>query len=123
FIRTGDQVTFTVAGIPGQTFDAFITFIDPMIDAETRTVSVRAEALNRNGLLKPEMFVKARIETLREETSSITIPRTALLWSGKRSIVYVKVPNTDFPAYEMREVTIGPRMGDTYLIEDGLEAG
>jgi Cu(I)/Ag(I) efflux system membrane fusion protein len=53
----------------------------------------------------------------------LSIPRTALLWSGKRSIVYIKVPDAEFPSYEMREITIGPRMGDMWLVEAGLEVG
>ncbi|MBR9998360.1 MAG: efflux RND transporter periplasmic adaptor subunit [Cyclobacteriaceae bacterium] len=124
FIKTGDEVSFTAAGIPGQTFKAKVTYIDPMINPNTRVASVRAETLNKNGELKPEMFVNARIRTtLGKNQSSLAIPRTALLWSGKRSIVYVKVQDSEFPAYEMREITIGSRMGEMYLVEAGLEAG
>lgn len=124
FIKIGDNVSFTAAGIPGNTFNAKITYIDPMINVATRAASVRAEAVNPNGELKPEMFVDARIRTTaRSGKSSLAIPRTALLWSGKRSIVYVKVQNSDYPAFEMREITIGPRMGEMYLVEEGLEAG
>ncbi len=124
FVKMGDEVSFTAAGIPGQTFTAKVTYIDPVINANTRAASVRAEATNRNGELRPEMFINARIRTtLRKGQSSLAIPRTALLWSGKRSIVYVKVPDTEFPTYEMREITIGPRMGEMWLVEVGLEAG
>jgi membrane fusion protein, copper/silver efflux system len=124
FIKTGDEVSFTAAGIPGKTFTAKVTYIDPMINPNTRVASVRAEALNKNGELKPEMFVNARIHTtLGKDQSSLAIPRTALLWSGKRSIVYVKMQDSEFPAYEMREITLGSRMGDMYLVEAGLEAG
>src|SRR5690606_34680144 len=96
----------------------------PVINPNTRAASVRAEAYNRSGELRPEMFVNAQVKTtLRQGQSSLAIPRTALLWSGKRSIVYVKVPDTEFPTYEMREITIGPRMGEMWLVEAGLEAG
>lgn len=124
FVETGDEVFFTVAAIPGRTFNARVTYIDPVINAETRAASVRAETANRNMELKPEMFVNARIQSdLGSQEQSLAIPRTALLWSGKRSIVYVKVAGAAFPSYEMREVTIGPRMGEMYLVEAGLEAG
>lgn len=124
FVKIGDEVSFTVAGVPGKTFNSKVNYIDPVINADTRTASVRAEIANPDGDLKPEMFVNARIHTsLTQTQSSLAIPRTALLWSGKRSVVYIKVPNTEFPAYEMREITIGPRMGDMYLVEAGLEAG
>nr|WKN38606.1 efflux RND transporter periplasmic adaptor subunit [Tunicatimonas sp. TK19036] len=124
FVEVGGEVAFTAAGIPGQIFTARVTYIDPVINSDTRTASVRAEATNKNGALKPEMFVNAHIQTsLRDEQSSLAVPRTAVLWSGKRSIVYVKVPDAEFPAYEMREITIGPRMGEMYLVEAGLEPG
>ena len=124
FVKIGDEVTFTAAGIPGQTFTAKVTYIDPVINPNTRAASVRAEALNRTGDLRPEMFVNARVKTtLRKGQSSLAIPRTALLWSGKRSIVYVKVQDSEFPSFEMREITIGSRMGEMYLVQAGLEAG
>jgi membrane fusion protein, copper/silver efflux system len=123
FTKMGDEVTFTVAAIPGKTFTAKVTYIDPVINPGTRAASVRAEAVNSNMELKPEMFVNARIRSVvKGGKQTLAIPRTALLWSGKRSIVYVRVPDTEFPSFEMREVTIGPRMGEMYLIEAGLEA-
>jgi membrane fusion protein, copper/silver efflux system len=124
FIKTANEISFTTPALPGKTFTAEVTYIDPVINAGTRTASVRAEAGNQEGALKPEMFVNARISTSRQvEKSSLAIPRTALLWTGKRSIVYVKVPDTEFPAYELREITIGPLMDEMYVVEAGLEAG
>lgn len=124
FVKIGDVVSFTAAGIPGKTFSARVTYIDPVINPNTRAASVRAETQNKNGDLRPEMFINARIRTtLRKGRTSLAIPRTALLWSGKRSIVYVKVQDSEFPTFEMREITIGPRMGEMYLVEVGLEAG
>lgn len=124
FVKVGDEVSFTAAGIPRKTFTAKVTYIDPVINSGTRAASVRAELQNNSGELRPEMFVNARVKTtLRKGQSSLAIPRTALLWSGKRSIVYVKVQDSEFPAYEMREITIGSRMGEMYLVEVGLEPG
>lgn len=121
FIKVGDEVAFTTVGIPGKTYTASITFIDRIINSATRAVAVRAETVN-NGELKPEMFVNARIRnSLRKGQTSLSIPRSALLWSGKRSIVYVKLPDAEFPSFEMREITLGSRMGDRYLVEAGLE--
>ena len=50
-------------------------------------------------------------------------PATAVLWTGKRSVVYVEVPDTDVPKYEMREVTLGSSTNGRYMIEEGLSAG
>lgn len=123
-IKVGDEVSYTVKAIPGKEFKATVNFIDPVINPNTRTASVRAETRNPNMELKPEMFVTAQVRSgLNAADQSLAIPRTALLWSGKRSIVYVKLQNTEFPAYEMREITIGPLMGEMYVVEAGLEAG
>ncbi|OOG69521.1 efflux RND transporter periplasmic adaptor subunit [Algoriphagus sp. A40] len=123
-LSSGNEFSFTVAGIPEEAFQARISFIDPMLNSNTRAASVRAEITNAGGKLKPEMFVTAKIQTAKKPSSAgVTIPRTALLWSGKRSVVYVKVPNSETPGFEMREVTLGNRMGENYLIESGLQAG
>ena len=123
-VAIGNPISFTAAGIPGQTFTAKVTYIDPIINPATRAASLRAELANPNGKLLPEMFVSAKVKTnSKAQNASIAIPRTALLWSGKRSIVYVKVPNNEYPSFEMREITIGSKIGEMYSVEAGLEAG
>lgn len=123
-LSTGNEISFSVAGMPEENFKARISFIDPLLNANTRAASVRAEITNSGGKLKPEMFVTAKIQTAKKPSSAgVTVPRTAVLWSGKRSVVYVKVPNSETPGFEMREVSLGNRMGDNYLIESGLQAG
>ena len=123
-LNLGNEIEFSVAGLPGETFKAKVSFIDPLLDPNTRSASVRAEISNSGHKLKPEMFVTARIKTNANSTASgITVPRTAVLWSGKRSVVYVKVSNAEMPSFEMREVTLGARMGENYAIESGVQAG
>lgn len=124
FLSQGNEISFSVAGNTSETFKAKISFIDPILNANTRSASIRAEITNTGNKLKPEMFVTASIKTAAKSSSSgVTVPRTAVLWSGKRSVVYVKVPNSETPGFEMREVTLGNRMGENYLIESGLQAG
>jgi Cu(I)/Ag(I) efflux system membrane fusion protein len=53
----------------------------------------------------------------------LTIPAAAPLITGKRSIVYVELPKTDQPTYELREVVLGPRAGDRYVVYEGLKEG
>jgi Cu(I)/Ag(I) efflux system membrane fusion protein len=124
FIKTGQKLTFTLGSLPGQEFTSTVSFIDPFINPQTRTASVRAEVANTRNLLKPEMFVKGKVKAdlpLRKRT--LAIPSTALLWTGKRSLVYVKVPDTEVPSFQIREVVTGPSSGDFYIIEDGLSEG
>ncbi|MBM3300820.1 MAG: DUF3347 domain-containing protein, partial [Deltaproteobacteria bacterium] len=53
----------------------------------------------------------------------LVVPVSAPLITGKRSIVYVEVPNAERPTYELREVVLGPRAGDRYVVYDGLKEG
>src|SRR5690606_22750306 len=131
WIKTGSKVNFTVASIPGKEFTSTITFVDPIINTQTRTASIRADANNPGLYLKTEMFVKATVKPdvnilkgmNSEKGKSLVIPKTSILWTGTRSVVYVEVPGTEFPAYEMREVDLGPRAGDFYLVDSGLQEG
>jgi len=126
-IKVGDQVEFTAASIPNKTFKTRITFIDPMLNPATRTASVRTEVSNRSGQLKPEMFVEGVVQqkasTTRTKKTDLTIPKSAVLWTGKRSVVYVKVPDSEIPSFQFREVELGVSVGNSYQISKGLEAG
>jgi len=128
WVNVGSKVNFTVASLPGKEFASTVTFVDPIINQQTRTASIRAEASNPNLQLKPEMIVQGKIITkLSSQTElkgrSLMIPKTSVLWTGIRSVVYVKVPGTEFPSFEMREIILGPRAGDYYVIEKGLQEG
>lgn len=122
-IQVGTPIQFTVAGIPNKKFSSKVSFVDPVINPETRVAAVRAELPNGQGKLLPEMFVKAEISKNRNSQTTILVPRTAVLWSGKRSVVYVKVPNQSPAGFEMREVEIASLQGDNYTVLSGLENG
>ncbi len=59
----------------------------------------------------------------KEEAAPITVPASAVLRTGKRAVVYVRVPDTERPTYEGREIRIGPRAGDRYVVVEGLQPG
>ncbi len=58
-----------------------------------------------------------------EESAPLLVPASAVLQTGRRAIVYVEVPEHERPTYEGREIILGPRAGEFYLVESGLEAG
>ena len=58
-----------------------------------------------------------------EAPAPLVVPADAVLRTGKRAIVYVEVPGAREPTYEMRQVALGPRAGEHYLVERGLSAG
>ncbi len=59
--------------------------------------------------------------TLAETTKPLVVPTSAVLVTGTRAVVYVEVPGTKLPTYEGREVVLGPRAGDFYIVRAGLE--
>ena len=124
WIKINDQVSFELRSVPGKRYSAKVNFIDPIINSKTRVAKVRLNVPNRNKLLKPEMFVSAVLEANLSSTEDLLmIPKTAVLWTGKRSLVYVSVPERETPSFLMREIVLGAEAGDQYVVEEGLEAG
>lgn len=123
-LEVEDEVSFTIDAYPGESFKAEITYIDPVLDPQSRTVSVRAETDNPDGRLKPQMLAEGVISSrVYGGEEQILVPKSAVLWTGERSVVYVKKPNTKRPTFEFREVVLGPRVGDKYVIKSGVEPG
>jgi membrane fusion protein, copper/silver efflux system len=124
FLGMGDKLTFNVQALPGINFTGNITFIDPVLNPVTRVAKVRVEIDNKAGRLKPEMFATGIVNAdLSEYRDKLIIPRSAVLWTGKRSIVYVKQTGTDEPVFKIREIGLGPMLGNSYVVTDGLREG
>jgi Cu(I)/Ag(I) efflux system membrane fusion protein len=124
WIKTGNKVTFTLQSLPGQKFSGTITFIDPVVNPETRVALVRVEASNPGGMLKPEMFVNGTVTAaLPKYKNGLVIPQSAVLWTGQRSVVYVKVPGAADPEFSMREIELGPALSEAYVVLSGLKEG
>jgi len=124
FLKVGNTISFTLQALPGTNFSANIQFIDPVIDPVNRVAKVRVEVGNAGGKLKPEMFATGVVKAnLNEFKNKLVIPRSAVLWTGKRSIVYVKQPNASEINFKMREIELGPMLGNSYVVERGLTEG
>ena len=124
FLKVGDRLKYTLQSLPGKTFSGKISFINPILDPSTRTAKVRVETTNPDMELKPEMYANALINApLKQYNNEVVIPRSAILWTGKRSIVYVKQPDTETPAFLLREIELGPSLGDAYVVLSGISEG
>lgn len=124
FLKVGDKINFTMQAIPGKKFTGNISFIDPILDKITRTVRVRVEMPNPNMELKPEMYATATVTArLQQYNNQIVIPQSAVLWTGKRSIAYVSESGDGTPTFRLREIELGPSLGDSYVVLSGLEDG
>jgi len=124
WLHEGDRVEFTVQSLPGESFTGKVTYIDPFLNPRTRIANVRVEVGNPDLELKPEMFANGIIKPRVSSTAKdLLIPKTSILWTGKRAVVYVKDPDRETSAFLYREITLGPEAGDFYIVKDGLSEG
>lgn len=122
WLRVGDQFSFRARNNPGQQYQATVSWIDPVVDPGKRTVGIRADLANPENRLKPDMLVRGSLSAAME-TEKLLVPVSSVLWTGPRSLVYIKDTAVDVPRFEVREVELGPRAGDYYVIEEGVEEG
>jgi RND family efflux transporter MFP subunit len=97
---------------------AKINFIDPVFNPESRTMEVRIDVTNKNQMLKPDMYVKVKINTFAGQT--IGVPKNSVIRTGERDIVYIEKENG---YYEPREVQVGYEQDGYYAITSGLAEG
>lgn len=122
-LKEGQTIKVTTNAYRNEVFDAKVSFIAPLLNSATRTVVVRAVLQNKKDLFKPGMFVEGKIEGARTSTeNTVSVPSTAVMWTGERSVVYVKTdPNK--AVFEMKEVLLGNATGDSYTVLEGLKNG
>ncbi len=85
---------------------------------------MRVTSSNPKNRLKPEMFTNGTLISKKAEREDVLlIPKTSVLWTGKRAVVYVKVPDREIPSFIYHEITLGPKAGDYYVVADGLKEG
>ncbi len=173
WVRYGGKVEFTTEAYPGKIFSGTISFVDPIINPDSRTANVRVIVQNESLALKPGMFVRAVVhakvasngqvmnkelagkwispmhpEIIKNDPGTcdvcgmplvsaeslgyvdsegqkapLVIPVSAALQTGKRAVVYIEIPNQEKPTYEGREIVLGPKVGNYYVIADGLSEG
>ncbi len=175
WLKYGQNVKFTSPSFPGETFEAVISFINPIVNPKTRTIDIRAVVNNKDGRLKPEMFVSGTVQSKLDsegnvifpefagkwispmhpeivkdgpgtcdicgmdlvpaekygyssgkqatDNAPLLIPATSPLITGKRAVVYIEIPDDDGIVFEGREITLGPRAHDYYVVKEGLEEG
>ena len=87
-VRAGQKVAITSVAYPGRAIDGAIDYVGGTLDPQTHTAKVRCVVRNREGLLKPEMYVTLTVELERRDTPAL--PRTAVIKAGERQTVFVE---------------------------------
>jgi len=117
-VKVGQQVRVTQPYFSGEMLHATVSFINPVLDPMTRTVKARIAVQNPGRVLKPDMFVN--VEIMASSRARLVIPRSAVLDSGTRQIVYVeKEPGV----FELRTVTLGARGENEVEVLTGIKKG
>jgi Cu(I)/Ag(I) efflux system membrane fusion protein len=121
--KKGQDILITTNANKSTEIKGKVAFIDPILNQNTRTLKLRVVLNNKEQLLKPGMFVKGAITNLNSNSKqTFIIPASAVLWTGKRSVVYVQT-NPEEPIFELQEITLGNKIGDNYEILNGLKNG
>lgn len=118
FIKVGKSVQITSEAYPNESFTGKVTFINAVLNGETRTIRVRTEFDNPNGKLKPQMYVKAKLSVPIND--AIVIPSSAVLATGRRDVVWVEVDSNKF---EPRTVVLGVHSESSCEVLSGLGEG
>jgi RND family efflux transporter MFP subunit len=117
-VRVGSPVEVTVDALPGKTYDGRVTFIHPTVDEKTRTLTARAEVVNKDGALRPGMYATALIR--RPTARALTVPIEAVLPTGTQNLVFV---NRGDGRFMPRPVAVGVRSDSLVEIVNGLKPG
>jgi len=117
-VRVGQQVSAEFPALPGETRAGRISYVYPTLNPETRTARVRVEMANPGLQLKPGMY--ATIHFSAATAPVLNLPRSAVLVTGKRTLVFVRDPSG---VLTPRDVMLGQAMEDRVEIVSGLRQG
>ena len=121
-IRIGQDVNVSINAYPAKILKGKINYVYPTLNPQTRSVQVRIEMPNADGLLKPGMFAKVELKTSSGSSGAkvLAIPSSAVLDSGQQQHVFVRDAEGRFVA---REVRLGMRGNDFVEVLGGVQEG
>ena len=119
-VRLGQTVQVDINAYPERFFGGKVSFIYPSLATETRTVKVRIELQNDQGLLKPGLFGGVTLKTEEERDARLAIPDSAVIDSGTRQMVLLQLNEGRF---EPRPVKLGRQVDGYYEVLEGLDEG
>ena len=134
WIKISQETHFQTDIYPGEVFKGKVAYIDPIFNTESRTFDVGVIFPDKASRFRPSMYVRAVIFAKltaggkvaggkdKSRKVPLIVPASAPLITGKRAVVYVSVPGEQ-GVFEGREVVLGPKARDHYVVLEGLDEG
>ena len=120
-VRLGSPVTVTTAAYPGLALPGKVSYLDPQMNAASRTAKVRVEVVNRGQRLRLGMYADVSIRAAVSSTT-LVVPRSAVQTVGDRQVVYVADPKQPGRFVE-RDVQLGRATAIDVEVAAGVAAG
>lgn len=120
-VEKGQEIAITSKAFPELKVNGKIAYVEPLV-RNTDRVAKAVVVIQKPKLLKPGVFVEGMVSSNYTGASKVYVPKSAVLWTGKQSVVYKK-PFKDRPIFELQEVKLGESMVDEYAVLEGLEFG
>jgi RND family efflux transporter MFP subunit len=120
-VRVGSAAAVSIPSLPDRPLRGRVAYIDPRVDTATRTAKVRVEVPNHDTRLRLGMFVTVGFQTAPSRRVTV-VPRSAIQSIGERTVAYVLVEGEEGKFIE-RTVALGPPLGESVQVVDGLKPG
>jgi RND family efflux transporter MFP subunit len=119
-VRVGSTAAITASAYPARTWKGRVSYIQPQVDATTRTAQARIEVPNPGETLRIEMYVD--VEFSSQGQAGLAVPEAAVQSIGERKYVFVPVPKSE-GSFTVRQVRLGAAANGYYPVLDGLKSG
>ena len=118
-VRVEQTARIELPFLPGESFRGQVSYIDPVLNAQTRTANVRVALANPHQTLKPNMFAHMTLE-IQAPGRLLMVPAAAVIDTGQQQFVFVVGSGGTF---RPTSVKVGTRMGSDYVLLEGPEQG
>lgn len=128
YLKTGQEIQWKLfhkvrANSNGAAMRGLIEYIDPQLDPTLFTANVRITLENEDLKLRPNQLLSGNLVVPYNSSEVMYIPKSAVLWTGERSFVYLVVETDTGSFYELRPIYLGPEIGEIVVVHSGLNKG
>ena len=128
YLQTGQEIQWKLfhkahANSNGAVMGGLIEYIDPQLDPKLFTAKVRITLENKDLKLRPNQLLSGNLVVPYNSSEVMYIPKSAVLWTGERSFVYLVVETDAGSFYELRPIYLGPEIGEIVVVQSGLHKG